>query len=523
MKRFSILSLPVLATLVLSMLVLTTDALPGQVVLHTDDQASSGGNTAHNMVRNADGNLYVVSLERTAAGETPLIVQQSTDGGSSWATLPQNLNDADSGLIDPDPATNCSVAIDDQGILHVLWGRYTYPSYFRQFYRRYDPVTGFRSDIVEISVLTGAPLNSRTSAMDILIDGDNTVWIAGHHPNSWVDHLLRSDQPYAENDAFTDVGAISPSASAQNTRLAVDTGGRIHCSFYRNIGEGQYEHRIYDPVGAWQLDSFVLGNTDGTNDYFGWVSSDMLGSVHCAYVVDANNASPLWSFRYRMWDQFNGWSDETILFEATSAQFTNIANYKIFNIGCDELTGTVYAVYRDLSSEGELVLAEKATTSPEFTITQVLQPTDLGLHKYIYPTVRGTLFPGFNRTTHGLDITYQLRELPGVPPYSLIYQDGSGGSVIRFVRGDANEDGSYNVADIVFGLNALFVPGGVTPNCIESCDINDDGSFNIADMVYGLNSLFVPGSPPPDAPYPGCGPDPLAATLDCPATSPACP
>lgn len=95
--------------------------------------------------------------------------------------------------------------------------------------------------------------------------------------------------------------------------------------------------------------------------------------------------------------------------------------------------------------------------------------------------------------------------------------------MIRFVRGDGNEDGSFNVADIVFGLNALFVPGGVTPDCIESCDINDDGSFNIADMVYGLNALFVPGSSPPDAPYPTCGADPLGNTLDCPTTSAACP
>ncbi|MGE4618402.1 MAG: hypothetical protein AAEJ04_01180 [Planctomycetota bacterium] len=512
-----------LATLLLSLPSWGNNPAIGQVVLHTDDQASSGSNTAHNMVRDTNGDLYVLSLERTANAETRLIVQRSTDGGTNWTTLPQNLNDADSGLIGPDPASHCSLAIDDQGVLHVLWGRYTYPSYFRQFYRRYNPTTGFRSDIVEISVLTSAPLNSRTSAMDIVIDSNNTVWIASHHPSSWVDHLLRSDQPYAADDTFTDLGSISPANSAQNTRLAVDTLGRIHCSFYRNTGQGQYEHRIYDPISGWQVDTFVLGNTDGTNDFYGWISSDNLGAVHCAYVVDAFSASPLWSFRYRMWDDINGWSDETTLFEATNAQFTNIASYKIFNLGCDETNGTVYAIYRDLSTGGELVLAEKTVTSPDFSVTQQLQQPSLGQHVYSYPTLRGTLYPDFNNTSHGLDITYQWRELPGVPPYSLIYHDGSMGTVIRFIRGDANQDGSYNVADIVFGLNSLFVPGGVTPACIESCDINDDGSFNIADMVYGLNSLFVPGSPPPESPYPGCGADPEAATLDCPSSSPACP
>jgi hypothetical protein len=403
----------ILASLVLLCCSVTSSA---QVLLHSDEMASSGSNTSHNMVRDGDGVLHCVSLERNAADEMTLIVQSSSDGGATWSTQPPNLNDDDSGLFDPDPASQCSVAIDDQGILHVLWGRYTYPSYFRQFYRRFDPATGDRSDIIEISTITGAPLNARTSAMDIVIDGNNTVWISGHHPSSWVEHLLRSDQPYAADDSFTDLGAFSPSASAQNTRLAVDGSGRIHCSFYRNIAPGLYEHRIYDPASGWQLDTFVLGDTTGSNDYFGWLSSDALGSVHCAYVVNAASGSPLWSFRYRKWDEINGWSDETSLFDATSDQFTGIASYKVFNIGCDETSGTVHAVYRDLANEGALVLAQKLATSPEFEFVEQLQPTTLGQHAYIYPTIRGTLYPAFNNTSLGLDITYQHREIRGSHP-----------------------------------------------------------------------------------------------------------
>ena len=494
-----------------------------QVILHSDEMASSGSNTAHNIVRDGDGDLHCASLERNAAGEMALIVQSSTDGGATWDLQPPILNDGDSGLFDPNPATQCSVAIDDQGILHLLWGCYIYPSYYRQFYRRFDPGTGDRSDIVEISVLTGAPLTSRTAAMDIVVDSENTVWICGHYPSSWVEHLLRSDQPYASDDAFTDLGAISPTASAQNTRLAVDASGQIHCTFYRNIGPGQYEHRIYDPITGWQPDTFVLGDTSGSNDYFGWVSTDNLGQLHCAYVIDSTAGSPLWKFRYRIWDEISGWSDETILFDANSDQFTGISSYRIFNIGCDEETGTVHAVYRDLAAGGALVLATKLPVSPEFEVIAQLQPTTLGEHAYIYPTVRGTLYPAFNNTSLGLDITYQRRDVPGTPPYSLVYQDASQGSAILFIRGDGNEDGSFNVADIVFGLNALFVPGGVTPSCIESCDLNDDGGFNIADMVYGLNSLFIPGSAAPPLPYPDCGQDPIGNAIDCPVSSVACP
>ena len=67
-------------TLLVSMLYCGSSPVVGQVILHTDDQASSGSNTAHNTVRDSNGNLFVLSLERTPNGEMPLIVQRSTDG-----------------------------------------------------------------------------------------------------------------------------------------------------------------------------------------------------------------------------------------------------------------------------------------------------------------------------------------------------------------------------------------------------------------------------------------------------------
>lgn len=507
----------------LLLLVLFGTHLGAQVDLHTDDYASSGSNSAKNIVRDSGGNLHCLSLLQTSSGERQLIVQSSSDGGISWSIQPQVLNDDNSGLFGPDPASQCSLAIDDQNTLHLLWGRYTYPSYFRQFYRRFDPATGSASDIIEFSLLSGAPLNARTSAMDIIVDGENSIWISVHDPASWVEHLWRSDEPYAAGDTFSDLGAISPGNSAQNTRLAVDSAGRIHCSFYRNIGAGQYEHRIYDPLSGWQVDSNILGDTGGTNDYYGWLAADALGYVHSVHVIDAPNTSPLWTFRYRRWEEGSGWGPEVILFTATSAQYTGISSYRIFNLGCDEETGKVHAVYRDLSQDGALVIAEKELDDDAFTVVDELQPANPSEHVYIYPKVRGTLFPAANNFSHGFDVTYQWREVPGSPPYTLIYHDAGGNSGVNFIRGDCNEDGGFNIADTVYGLNALFVPGSPPPGCLEECDINDDGSFNIADMVYGLNALFVPASPSPSAPFPDCGSDPIAPSLDCPTGSAACP
>ncbi|MFN0059634.1 MAG: dockerin type I repeat-containing protein [Planctomycetota bacterium] len=95
---------------------------------------------------------------------------------------------------------------------------------------------------------------------------------------------------------------------------------------------------------------------------------------------------------------------------------------------------------------------------------------------------------------------------------------GGGPPAIEFRRGDANRDSAFNIADCVFILSALFVPGSPSPSCADAADLNDDGLVNIADAVFGLSSLFVPGSPPPSAPGPAtCGADPTADAIGCAA------
>ncbi|MEE8142032.1 MAG: hypothetical protein V3T77_02925, partial [Planctomycetota bacterium] len=90
-----------------------------------------------------------------------------------------------------------------------------------------------------------------------------------------------------------------------------------------------------------------------------------------------------------------------------------------------------------------------------------------------------------------------------------------------FIRGDCNADDSFNIADAIFGLNFLFVPGGVVPSCEDSCDVNDDASVNIADVIYVLTTLFSDG-PNPLPPFPDCGSDPTADALECESFA-ACP
>jgi hypothetical protein len=88
----------------------------------------------------------------------------------------------------------------------------------------------------------------------------------------------------------------------------------------------------------------------------------------------------------------------------------------------------------------------------------------------------------------------------------------SGGSAAgAFNRGDANADGTVNIADAIFALGYLF-GGGPAPVCMDTADANDDGAANIADAVTILGHLFG-GAGPLKPPFRACGPDPTADTL----------
>jgi hypothetical protein len=89
-----------------------------------------------------------------------------------------------------------------------------------------------------------------------------------------------------------------------------------------------------------------------------------------------------------------------------------------------------------------------------------------------------------------------------------------------FRRGDANSDGLFNIADGVSILAYLFQGGAAT--CLDALETNDDGSVNIADGVTMLSYLFSSG-PAPAAPFPNCGVDPTADSVNCASYPAACP
>ena len=88
-----------------------------------------------------------------------------------------------------------------------------------------------------------------------------------------------------------------------------------------------------------------------------------------------------------------------------------------------------------------------------------------------------------------------------------------------FRRGDANDDGIVNIADIIRNLDQQF--NGAPVTCLWASDANDDGLHTIADPIYTASYVFLAGAPPA-APFPDCGFDAVQSPTDC-VTYNSCP
>jgi PKD repeat protein len=91
-----------------------------------------------------------------------------------------------------------------------------------------------------------------------------------------------------------------------------------------------------------------------------------------------------------------------------------------------------------------------------------------------------------------LVVTYTDPDMPSRACNRTLEVDSAG----SYVPGDANGDGSIDLADAVYLVNYLFI-GGPAPDPLDAGDANCDGEVDIADAVYLVNYLFI-GGPPPD-------------------------
>jgi len=90
-----------------------------------------------------------------------------------------------------------------------------------------------------------------------------------------------------------------------------------------------------------------------------------------------------------------------------------------------------------------------------------------------------------------------------------------------FRRGDASEDGLFDLLDVIVSLNCQFLGEGC-PVCRTGMDANDDETLDVSDPIYSLIWQFLGGLPPPP-PFPDCGPDATAGFLAACEQPESCP
>ncbi|TSC76915.1 MAG: hypothetical protein G01um101431_98 [Parcubacteria group bacterium Gr01-1014_31] len=95
-----------------------------------------------------------------------------------------------------------------------------------------------------------------------------------------------------------------------------------------------------------------------------------------------------------------------------------------------------------------------------------------------------------------VDVNFIDGQVTSFSPVVLVLPS-EGKPLVNFRRGDANDDGAYDVSDAVSALLYLFA--GRTSSCLDALDANDDGSVDISDPVAVLDWLFLGGKnlPPP--------------------------
>ena len=82
---------------------------------------------------------------------------------------------------------------------------------------------------------------------------------------------------------------------------------------------------------------------------------------------------------------------------------------------------------------------------------------------------------------------------------AVLYIDGARNFTDACVRGDVNESGSINSADIIYLVNFVF-KGGPEPMCNSTQgDVNCNGVTNSADIIFLVNFVFKGGPPPPSS------------------------
>jgi hypothetical protein len=341
--------------------------------------------------------LYMVAFVDT--GELTLWSQ--SEGDPSWISTPiaGGINDSSSGITSNVPTNYAAVTATNDGVLHIAWGRGSYPSFFELYYRAIDPIAGTAvTSILNTTAYVGTTNLNRTDAVEIAAvddagSGQPAVYLTAQGTSSWVSRLLRFERTatgWPAAPAPVDLGSMSSSASSQKPRIAVGPDGTVHTVFYNNSGSGNWVYRAWN--GSWGAQT-TLGTGTVRQDNTGDISVDPQGIVHVVH----NHWLTTTQSEVRYQTLTGGtWSSPSVV-------HTPPASYSLDNrlAITTDVFGEAYVAY--FNSNGDAVY--RGTVAGSFSAETMILPS--GLTQPSWPIVRGALFPAGNRNQCDLDLAYR--------------------------------------------------------------------------------------------------------------------
>lgn len=401
---------------------------------------------------------YLVAFADT--GEVTL--WQQPEGSSGWTPvlIAGGINDSSSGITTSVPTNYAAMAATNDGVLHIAWGRGSYPSYYEFYYRAIDPVAGTAvTNILNTTSYVGTTNGNRSDSIEIAAvddagSGQPAVYLTAQGTSSWRTRLLRFDRTAAGwpvTAAPTDLGNLSVSLSAQRPRIAVGPNGTVHTVFYNNAGSGDWVYRPWN--GSWGT-QVILGDGTVRQDNTGDVSVDPQGVVHAVYNHWLSTTQS--EVRYRTLVA-GTWSTPTVV-------HTPPAGYSLDNrlAITSDVFGDALIAYFNSAGDAVYRTVSGATVSAE----TIMLPT--GLVQPTWPIVRGSLFPAANRNYCDIDLAFRWIV---APPEQVLH-----------LRVE-----TCTCATLGNGFSGSWAPGAT-----GECDLSGATPNDFALGVFGLDLLQTP-------------------------------
>ncbi|MCD6501453.1 T9SS type A sorting domain-containing protein, partial [bacterium] len=345
------------------------------------------------------------------------------------------------------------------------------PALHSTYYRKITDIRGTPS-MGEIVRIFDGSIKSDDSG--VAMDSDGYIWVLTGGPSNWKSQLWRSDSVYAAGGSFTLIGCPS-SGSTQGVSICIDAADNVHAAYYDNGVSASYAmHRVYNGTSWETVDGIGNGSTGG-RDHNCALCADNLGNVHLLYGDNIGDVSSTWYLKYRRWDPVAGMGDPILIGEFPTSLYSGVMSRYFSNIACNELTGEVFVLLRDLTMGGSMCLYHKTLTDSVFSLSEELTPDDSTSNYYYMPRMRGVLYPAFNNTSMLVDMSWE--------------EDRSGSPHEAFHR-YALSEGPY--------LAGFFPPFGlwVSRDTVVYLDFLDPDGIDPSTAIVSVNGVDYSSSDP---------------------------